>query len=212
MWVSGDLKDRLGIRHRKASKNIHASDLETAPMFREPHARSTSEITLSHVYEPTHGSPEPDEKPPVGYTDDSLDADQSTSLPLIQVGSSEIVDVQADQAVSLNMSSRASFYSSNEPIPSPIPPSLFRIGDGEHGERSRATSPPSAPPSMLPGHAHSGSTGLSPDSFEMQVRRSGLQGFQAYPSEETFQSAYLTADETASGPGSIQSWAGGRAI
>ncbi|KAI5994780.1 phospholipid-translocating P-type ATPase [Pisolithus albus] len=35
-WVGGDLKDRLGIGHRKMSKSKH-SDLEAAPMFRDPH-------------------------------------------------------------------------------------------------------------------------------------------------------------------------------
>src|SRR6267154_3399809 len=53
MWVGGDLKDRLGIRHRKESKNKRVSDLETAPMFREPHARSASELALQQGYEPT---------------------------------------------------------------------------------------------------------------------------------------------------------------
>ncbi|KAG1725617.1 phospholipid-transporting ATPase 1 [Suillus paluster] len=53
MWVGGDLKDRLGIRHRKELKNKRVVDLETAPMFREPHARSASELALQQVYEPT---------------------------------------------------------------------------------------------------------------------------------------------------------------
>ncbi|KAG1769683.1 hypothetical protein EV702DRAFT_1250782 [Suillus placidus] len=52
MWVGGDLKDRLGICRRKESKNKHV-DLETAPMFREPYARSASELALQQGYEPT---------------------------------------------------------------------------------------------------------------------------------------------------------------
>ncbi|PFH48817.1 hypothetical protein AMATHDRAFT_5455 [Amanita thiersii Skay4041] len=62
MWVKGDLKDQLGIRHRKSSKNKDKSlgSLEAAPMFQEQHSRSLSEIsTLHHGYElaPTTTTP-----------------------------------------------------------------------------------------------------------------------------------------------------------
>ena len=46
MWVYGDLKDRLGIKHRKDRKR---GDPEGAPMFHQPHARSQSEVSV--VYE-----------------------------------------------------------------------------------------------------------------------------------------------------------------
>ena len=46
MWVYGDLKDRLGIKHRKDRKK---GDPEGAPMFHQPHARSQSEVSV--VYE-----------------------------------------------------------------------------------------------------------------------------------------------------------------
>ncbi|KAF8628303.1 hypothetical protein AX17_006006 [Amanita inopinata Kibby_2008] len=46
MWVKGDLKDQLGIRHRKASKTKRvAGNLEGAPMFREQHSGSPSEMS-----------------------------------------------------------------------------------------------------------------------------------------------------------------------
>ncbi|KIM27890.1 hypothetical protein M408DRAFT_329812 [Serendipita vermifera MAFF 305830] len=41
-WVVGDLKDRLGIKHRKSSKGSTASQMEGAALFR-PHMRDTSE-------------------------------------------------------------------------------------------------------------------------------------------------------------------------
>lgn len=230
MWVSGDLKDRLGIRHRKASKNIHTSDLETAPMFREPHARSTSEIALP-AYEPTRASPESDvsEKRPTGYTNYSLEVDQTMQPPFIQVGSSEIVDMQTEQALVATVSPHASYYSSNDiPIPSPIPPSLFCFPDGQIGEKpSRGSSPTSIPPVPGPSHTRSPSSmGLSsPESFEMQVRRpapdtrSRSQGFRTYPSEAAFQSTYVATgsggfhlDETSPRPESVQSWTGGQAL
>jgi len=46
MWVYGDLKDRLGIKHRKDRKK---GDIEGTPMFHQPHARSHSEVSV--VYE-----------------------------------------------------------------------------------------------------------------------------------------------------------------
>ena len=51
MWVYGDLKDRLGIKHRKDRKK---GDPEVAPMFHQPHARSQSEVSV--VYESGRGS------------------------------------------------------------------------------------------------------------------------------------------------------------
>ena len=51
MWVYGDLKDRLGIKHRKDRKR---GDPEGAPMFHQPHARSQSEVSV--VYESGRGS------------------------------------------------------------------------------------------------------------------------------------------------------------
>ncbi|KAK0451302.1 uncharacterized protein EV420DRAFT_1560180 [Desarmillaria tabescens] len=62
MWVKGDLKDQLGIRHRKA-KNRNGDTLEAAPMF--GHGRSQSEMSLSNTpYEPAlTSSPGPGNQP-----------------------------------------------------------------------------------------------------------------------------------------------------
>ncbi|KAL1740994.1 hypothetical protein HDZ31DRAFT_46374 [Schizophyllum fasciatum] len=52
MWVLGDLKDNLGIRHRKEKKNRRQySDSESAPMFSDLHNRTHSE--MSQAYEMT---------------------------------------------------------------------------------------------------------------------------------------------------------------
>jgi phospholipid-translocating ATPase len=220
MWVNGDLKDQLGIRHRKASKNARASDLETAPMFREPHARSASELTLSQVYEPTRvAESEMNKKRSRGYTNDSLDTDADGDVDvkrrstLIPVGSSEMVDLHAD------LSPHPSYYSSSDiPIPSPIPPSLYRFADGEVGERQprrsssrgASSSPTSIPPLPTVGEA-----------FEMQVRpshsqthsRSGSQGFRqhvpAYSSEDALPSPFEAVSGDEARP---ESWIGGRAL
>lgn len=48
MWVKGNLKDLLGIRshhERMVPVNGPSSVLEVRPMFREPHTRSTSEVS-----------------------------------------------------------------------------------------------------------------------------------------------------------------------
>ena len=45
MWVYGDLKDRLGINHRRDRKK---GDIEGTPMFHHPHARSQSEVSVMY--------------------------------------------------------------------------------------------------------------------------------------------------------------------
>src|SRR5262245_55478680 len=64
MWVTGDLKQRLGVQHRKDRRrqdnNIRISgDVETLPIFHAPHARSASEVSLSAAqsYEMTTRGP-----------------------------------------------------------------------------------------------------------------------------------------------------------
>ncbi|KZT71083.1 phospholipid-translocating P-type ATPase [Daedalea quercina L-15889] len=47
MWVMGDLKDQLGLGHRKYRKRSAKYDAEKTPMFQQPHYRSESET--SHV-------------------------------------------------------------------------------------------------------------------------------------------------------------------
>lgn len=242
------MKDRLGIRHRKASKNARAlSDLETAPMFREPHARSASELTLPHLYEPTRMSPESsdvNEKRQAGYADDSLEIERSTTTPppLINVGSSEMVDVPAIQVQATSLTSRhASYYSSSDiPPPSPIPPSLYRFANGEIGEKSShsraasSSSPTSVIPSLPePGYgarspSSMGAEAAGPESFEMHVRhapshsqshsRFGSQGFRqvapGYAGDETY-SAVGSGEfhpDEASRHASTQSWTGAQAL
>ncbi|KAI0266442.1 phospholipid-translocating P-type ATPase [Gloeopeniophorella convolvens] len=54
MWVKGDLKDRLGIKHRRdqTGGSGPSTDFEARPMFRDPHARSVSEMSNTDGYEP----------------------------------------------------------------------------------------------------------------------------------------------------------------
>lgn len=50
MWVKGDLKERLGIKHHR---DLKKSELEATPMFLKPHSRSESEFSaINQDYEP----------------------------------------------------------------------------------------------------------------------------------------------------------------
>ncbi|KAI5988265.1 hypothetical protein EDC04DRAFT_2884149 [Pisolithus marmoratus] len=104
-WVGGDLKDRLGIGHRKMSKNKH-SDLEATPMFREPHVRSASELTLHQTYQPTPLAP-PSAKPEVDETSQDRDT-------LIMSSEPDLLRSQPETSPHL------SYYSPTD-IPSPSP-------------------------------------------------------------------------------------------
>lgn len=121
MWVIGDLKDRLGIRHRKESKNKHVVDLETAPMFREPHARSASELALQQSYEPTSS------RSPAGSDRKSPDDNDADAIELVPQSALPNPYNTED-----SVSPSPSYYSPSDiPAPSPIPPSLYKYPSGE---------------------------------------------------------------------------------
>ncbi|KAG2151660.1 uncharacterized protein EDB93DRAFT_1274319 [Suillus bovinus] len=130
MWVAGDLKDRLGIRHRKESKNKHV-DLETAPMFREPHARSTSELALQHTYEPTFA------RSPAGSGRRSPDDNGSDTIELVPQATLQNPHDAEDTG-----SPNPSYYSPSDiPLPSPIPPSLYKYSSGEISSQAPFATP-----------------------------------------------------------------------
>ncbi|KIP01649.1 hypothetical protein PHLGIDRAFT_32482 [Phlebiopsis gigantea 11061_1 CR5-6] len=96
MWVHGDLKEQLGIQHRRDIKMSAKSDLEQAPMFHRPHFRSESEISSFH--------PESDRGTPPRTTEDDL------------------VTPTARRETAPSPAWRGSYYSaSNIPAPSPAP-------------------------------------------------------------------------------------------
>ncbi|TFK47398.1 phospholipid-translocating P-type ATPase [Heliocybe sulcata] len=97
MWVMGDLKDRLGIRHRRELKK---AELEATPMFQKPHSRSESEFsTFQQDYEPalTHSPGDRGISAPrtAGYHDTP-----STSYGSPAPGYEEILPDQQPQYVS----------------------------------------------------------------------------------------------------------------
>ncbi|RDX49470.1 phospholipid-transporting ATPase 1 [Lentinus brumalis] len=131
MWVLGDLKDRLGINHRRDRKR---RKVEEAPIFHQPHIRSESEI--SHADE--------DYATPMGYTPPmphtpASDGSPRPTAPLMAGESprpekleeglydnrrspaSSPPSQRNERTVSPSMQ-RMSYYSaSNIPAPSPLP-------------------------------------------------------------------------------------------
>ncbi|KIJ08019.1 hypothetical protein PAXINDRAFT_158245 [Paxillus involutus ATCC 200175] len=182
MWVLGDLKDRLGITHRKASKNKHNADLETAPMFREPHACPTSELTLAHAYEFTALPAEPEESP--ARSANKFVARNDTSDALVQLGSSDPTFQQVAERSGASPPSppspHPSYYSMSDiPIPSPVPPSLYRYPNGEITDKppsrpasrtSRSVTPSSAPPLPELSFSPASSSNLSNCKFGTSLR------------------------------------------
>ncbi|KAF9238250.1 phospholipid-translocating P-type ATPase [Melanogaster broomeanus] len=131
MWICGDLKDRLGVKHRKASKNKQNADLETAPMFSQPHARSASEVALNmgRAYEPTVVADVPDvgDKRRGGYSSD-MDAEPDA---LVKLGSSDL-----------------SYHSRSEISPTPLPEYSYSRPSSSAGAH-----PTRAPPEAFELHA-----------------------------------------------------------
>lgn len=129
MWVLGDLKDRLGIQHRRQRKH---DKLEQAPIFHQPHYRSESEISqaeddYTHVagYTPgpprtpaSDGSPRPTAPLMAGESPrpEVLEPEHRVS-PVSSPTPSDRHQVAGSPA-----GHRLSYYSvSNLPAPSPLP-------------------------------------------------------------------------------------------
>ncbi|KAF5371423.1 hypothetical protein D9757_010009 [Collybiopsis confluens] len=129
MWVKGDLKDQLGIGHRKSrgKKEVDFNALEAAPMFHGSHNRSASELSQNY-YEPALTS-----------SPGSRGIARQTHLntPPMDEGVEAIVYGQGGELMPPTMLtsggdvSRASYYSASEiPPPSPLPSPKYKYSDG----------------------------------------------------------------------------------
>ncbi|RDB16619.1 Phospholipid-transporting ATPase DNF1 [Hypsizygus marmoreus] len=155
MWVKGDLKDQLGINHRKVRKALKASSSssssrtqEAAPMFQEQHSRSLSEISS---YEPTRtsspgiGGPAPRQTyldtPPMSQAADfPLHASQSQDLHIIPLNNTNAMlsNTQhlsphlSPRRTEMNPSPQPSYYSASDlPPQSPLPSPKYMYPGGE---------------------------------------------------------------------------------
>lgn len=141
MWVKGNLKDSLGIRtplEQTVSKDGSPSVLEGTPMFREPHARSTSEVS---TYEPGRQDPRRDRTPsiqteklngtPIQINATFVASSGSTHhllAPILTTSEDEVMMPRAtsptgaaDPAL-MSPSPQPSYYSASDiPLPSPSP-------------------------------------------------------------------------------------------
>lgn len=159
MWVLGDLKDRLGIKHRRDRKRIQA---EHAPMFHQPHYRSESEISQHDeeyapqtLYTPpmprtpaSDGSPRPTAPLIAGQ---SPRPEKQEIQRIVEHGASPVPSPTPSNRDQLNPSpslQRLSYYSvSNIPAPSPMPESN-RYHEYTRDSTARSTTAYAASPPM----------------------------------------------------------------
>lgn len=181
MWVMGDLKDRLGIKHRKRKNHsIAAADVEHAPMFHEPHARSMSDVSLNHPYE--HLDVEsPPTSSPLGGPTSPKDSPRPSGL-----GGPNQLEVQYLYAPATRQpinSPHGSYYSASEiPAPSPLPEPVYRYPSGE------VTSNP-------PSRRASGRQAQEPQTYEMTSLSPGMMSGHSHQRSVTDASYTTAADD-----------------
>jgi len=132
LWVEGDLKDQLGLKHHKARRNrsTSGSALESTPIFNELNNRSLSELENAHdPFNATHrggggNSTTLTVYPPMSQVTDSTQYAASGYDPLgaSQQSTGSAQDIEEPNVVS----PRFSYYSaSNLPPVSPLPSPKF---------------------------------------------------------------------------------------
>ena len=218
MWVKGDLKDQLGIRHRSSKLKTDMNGLESAPMIHEPHIRSRSDLDNEpHRYEQTRGREERTVSPPAPAPSPQVDEVAGSVENRTHLSPSSIPS--RDERFSRSSSLRASYYSvSDLPPPSPTPSPVYRYSNGETtsiapsasgsiaarlsmaSRNQRVTPPPSSPPPKTPTllstairHGSGGDTRILED-YEMRVRSPQGRGGTEYSTSQASED-YWSADE-----------------
>ncbi|KAH9910954.1 uncharacterized protein B0H18DRAFT_1218567 [Fomitopsis serialis] len=196
MWVMGDLKDQLGIEHRRHRKHNPRYDSEKAPMFQQPHYRSESEASHVNI---DRTLPSQDEG-----SGDSISPPPSASL-MGRAATHEAFHENTQREDLLGSSprrpyyhgvldeTRLSYYSASDiPAPSPIPPATqYARTPPMSTVNSDLVSTYSQPPHLMrPSSAGPG----TPETFEMHVR--GPSGEWQDSAEQT---AYYVPPDTSYG-------------
>ena len=232
MWVTGDLKQRLGVEHRKDKRRkgtdtVKSGDIETLPIFHASHERSISEISLqaAQSYEMTPRGP--------GVVDHSYVQSPSghddTPPHTEDLGKTTVTQEEEDNQPP---SPQPSYYSvSDIPPPSPIPESIYRYPSGEYTRTPPSSRRPSissrtvtsvidpmpSPPPLRTSTAHPLSLHSRASS---EAPRPPVMGILSQ-SRGVSDASYTTADEGSLGNGyddddvdqqSSDSWQGGRAL
>ena len=169
MWVHGDLKERLGIQHRRDIKKSAKSDIEQTPMFHRPHFRSESEIS-SFQPETDRGTP-----PRSPATDSNRSSPMVRPSPLAAPPISiEDDTVTPRQQMSSSPAWRGSYYSaSNIPVPSPTPGGDPPMSSVSHEPLTTATYAAASQTSntlQIPALRNRPSPTHTPEAYEMRVR------------------------------------------
>lgn len=224
-WVKGDLKDRLGIAHRRGG----ARNLEAAPLCKSPHLRSVSEAEPAEYHPVLTRSPGSAALSPPTASQPGF----GSPMPEIDLEDAQYVLVDAPPAHlrpgggDLRSSLIPSYYSASAlPPPSPLPPVQYGPmspplsssggpSSPRHPLEGRETlsvppSPvygltaqhqqPSQPPS--PGYLSAGQSAYAPppSAYEMRVRSPGAPSLSdRAPSEATF----VTAREPSAEDGAV---------
>lgn len=190
MWVHGDLKERLGIKHRRELKQAAKSDIEQAPMFHRPHFRSESEISS---FQPDIDGTPPHPRSPAA-TDSTHPSPHIRTSPLAVVHEDDNITPTATARNRMTPSPagewRGSYYSaSNIPVPSPTPspqPPMSSVN----------TQPISSSTLQIPALRARAAQQRPPEAFEMRVREPPAEDSAtptAYHPQEPTQSSYASA-------------------
>ncbi|OCH91758.1 phospholipid-transporting ATPase 1 [Obba rivulosa] len=188
MWVMGNLKEQLGISHRRDQKKTKGN-LEQAPMFHQPHWRSDSETSsIQHDSEPVIRSDpsSPTSPPPTTYL---LEKSGAGNSPGLGVSHDDLLTPMARLQHNTSPSSliRHSYYSASDiPAPSPIPAITYSPRGSSHPPMTSVApysipsspSPASLSPSPQPGARYVSPT---PEAYEMRVRSPPADGRQTSP-------------------------------
>ncbi|GJE99985.1 phospholipid-transporting ATPase [Phanerochaete sordida] len=199
MWVHGDLKEQLGIKHRRDMKRSAKSDIEQAPMFHRPHFRSESEVSSFHP-EADRGTPPMPRSPATDSTHSSPSPNHRPS-PLSAPHDDDLVTPTARQYMTPSPATfRGSYYSaSNIPVPSPYPgqePSMTSISQ----QPVTAHAPQPSVTLQVPALRNRPTQPQpSPEAYEMSVREppDDAETPTAYHAQFSTQSTYATAYESA---------------
>ncbi|KAI0794941.1 phospholipid-translocating P-type ATPase [Abortiporus biennis] len=197
MWVLGDLKDRLGIQHRRDRK--HNQALEHAPMFHHPHARSESEFSAFQPdvqdLEISHPSPRSFSSP---RSEDRFIPSQDPHIEEAHLAANTRIEHSTSP-----YSFRGSYYSASAiPAPTPVPnydPPMASVSANPVSSQASSESP-YPPRSPLSPQTRGG----PPEMYEMHVRAPTTSTYLTDnshqtrgPSETSYETAYdgIQADD-----------------
>lgn len=138
MWVKGDLKDQLGISHRKGKRNnVSATALEAAPMFPDAHNRSFSDYEAANGSSPALNlTPRATylESPPMTETGDlpPIEPTAQYATVLQPVSGNHLSPLPLNNRHQTSVSPQPSYYSASDlPPASPLPSPKYRYPNGE---------------------------------------------------------------------------------